>query len=128
MKSQVLIVDDHPTYCHLLASAAQARGFQALDAVTTPSDAIEACRRHRPEVVILDLHLAGEIDGLSLCDLILDLNGTVRIVASGSFPDTDHVTRAFRHGVHRCLRKPFRMDEALRLFEHLAKELDALGV
>jgi len=124
MKSQVLIIDDHPTYCHLLTAAAQARGFQLLPAVTSAADAIEACKHHRPEVVILDLHLSDEVDGLSLCQLILDLDGTTRIVASGSFPETSHVESAFRAGVHRCLRKPFRMDEALRLFENLAKELD----
>lgn len=122
MPSQVLIVDDHPSYGQLLVNAAQARGFRVLDPVSDATAAIDACRRHRPEIVVLDLHLTGDIDALALCQLIQDLDGTVCIVGSGSFPDSSHVERAFRHGVHRCLRKPFRMDEALRLFDHLAKE------
>ena len=124
VKSQVLIVEDHPTYTHLLTAAAQARGFQVLEPVADPAGAIEACKRYRPEVIVLDLHLSGEVDGIALCDLILDLDGTTRIVAAGSFPESGQVDRAFRHGVHRCLRKPFRMDEALRLFENLAKEFE----
>lgn len=125
MTTQVLIVDDHPSYCQLLVNAAQARGFHVLDPVRDATAAIDACRRHRPEIVVLDLHLAGDIDALALCQLIQDLDGMVRIVASGSFPDSSHVERAFRHGVHRCLRKPFRLDEALRLFDHLAAEFES---
>ena len=126
MKSQVLIVDDHPTYRDLIVAAARARGFQVLEPVETASAAISACKRHQPEIVVVDLHPTGDVDGLALCELILDMHGSTRIVAASSFMENDLMDQAFRRGVHRCLRKPFRMDEALRLFDHLASEVEEI--
>ena len=128
MKCQVLVVDDHLTYSSIVTSAALARGFQVLEPVDTTADAVAACQTHRPEVVVLDLHLSGDVDGLALCELILDIDADVRVIGASSFDDNELMERAFRHGVSRCLRKPFHLDEALRLFDHLARELTEIPV
>lgn len=124
MKAQVLIVDDHPAYRQRLESAAQARGFQVLPHCDRTEDAIEAFHSSQPDVVILDLHISGTTDGVSLCQLMVDLRHGVRVVVSSGFSDPDLMDRAFQAGAHRCLRKPFRVDEALRLFDNLAAEFD----
>lgn len=123
MNARVLVIDDHPNYRRLLMSAAQARGFQLLEPCFTTKDAIATCSAHAPEVVVLDLHLQGDVDGFEFCRLLRDLCPQARIVVSSSFAESDLMDRVFAAGAHRCLRKPFRMDEALRLFEHLAVEL-----
>lgn len=125
MNAQVLVVDDHPNYRRLLLSAAQARGFDVLEPLHDASEVLRVCTQLQPRVVILDLHLPGDVDGFSLCELLREIDGRMRIVVSSSFAESDLMERAFDAGAHRCLRKPFRMDEALRLFEHLANELDA---
>lgn len=124
MQAQVLVVDDHPNHRRLLLSAAQARGFRLLEPCSSSQEAIAACSQHRPEVVVLDLHLQGGFDGFALCELVRDICPQARIVVSSSFAESDLMERVFAAGAHRCLRKPFRMDEALRLFEHLAVELE----
>mgnify|MGYP000228788680 FL=1 len=48
----------------------------------------------------------------------------MKIVVTSSFNGRDTIQRAFAAGADRCLRKPFRMEEALRLFEHIALELE----
>jgi DNA-binding NarL/FixJ family response regulator len=121
MKSSVLIIDDHPTYQQRLMSAAQARGFQVLPAVSTAQEAVEAVSHHMPDVVLLDLHLGDDLSGLDLCRLLADLIGGARIVVSSSFTDPELMESAFAAGATRCIRKPFRMDEALRLFENIAR-------
>ncbi|HKK71290.1 MAG TPA: response regulator [Candidatus Krumholzibacteria bacterium] len=128
MKTRVLIVDDHPTYRHLLIAAAESRGFRVLPPVERASDAIECFKREQPEVVILDLHLPGEVDAFALSEFMLDLAGNTRIVAASSFSESGLVDRAFQRGAHRCLRKPFHMDEAQRLFDHLSRELHPVAV
>jgi DNA-binding NarL/FixJ family response regulator len=122
MKSRVLIIDDHPSYQQRLASAAQARGFQVLPPVSGAQAAVEAVSMHMPQIILLDLHLEDDVSGLDLCRLIADLVGASRIVVSSSFSDPDLMESAFAAGATRCIRKPFRMDEALRLFENLARE------
>ena len=124
MKAQVLILEDHPAYRQRLESAAQARGFQVLPACARPEDAIPVFHRSRPDIVVLDLHLPGQTTGIELCRLMVDLDREVRVVVSSSFSDPDLMDHAFQAGAHRCLRKPFRVEEALRLFENLVVELD----
>lgn len=123
MKAEVLILDDNTTYQQLLKSAAGSRGFQVLEPASTTAAALQICSRVSPSVIVVDLHLDRDSDGYSFCKLLREINGPVKIVVTSSFTGRDGVERAFAAGADRCLRKPFRMEEALRLFEHLALEL-----
>lgn len=123
MKPEVLILDDHPTYQNVIRSAAEARGFQIIASESTTGAAIQVCSRTRPAVIVVDLHLEDDTDGYAFCRLLREINGPVTIIVTSPFYGRDTVDRAFAAGADRCLRKPFRMEEALRLFEHVANEL-----
>jgi CheY-like chemotaxis protein len=124
VKSEVLILDDHPNYLRILKSAAETRGFKVIDAESTTGAALQVCARTRPAVIVMDLHLDRDSDGYAFCKLLREINGPVKIVVTSAFTGRDTIQRAFGAGAERCLRKPFRMEEALRLFEHLALELE----
>ncbi len=123
MRAEVLILDDHANYQQLLKSAAGSKGFQVLEAATTTAAALQICSRVSPSVIVVDLHLDRDSDGYSFVKLLREINGPVTIVVMSTFSGRDSVERAFGAGADRCLRKPFRMEEALRLFEHIALEL-----
>ena len=127
MKSEVLILDDHPNYLRTLKSAAATRGFKVIDAESTTGAALQVCARTRPALIVMDLHLDRDSDGYAFCKLLREINGPVKIVVTSSFTGRDSIQRAFGAGADRCLRKPFRMEEALRLFEHLSLELEPTG-
>lgn len=128
MKSEVLILDDHPNYLRILKSAAETRGFKVIDAESTTGAALQVCARTRPALIVMDLHLDRDSDGYAFCKLLREINGPVKIVVTSAFTGRDSIQRAFGAGADRCLRKPFRMEEALRLFEHLSLELEPAGV
>jgi DNA-binding NarL/FixJ family response regulator len=123
VKSGVLILDDHPSYLRVLRSAAETRGFKVIGTESTTGAALRFCSRARPDVIVVDLHLDSDSDGYAFCKLLREVNGPVKIVVTSAFTGRDTVQRAFHAGADRCLRKPFRMEEALRMFEHLALEL-----
>lgn len=123
MKNEVLILEDHPTYQQVIKSAAETRGFQVIASESSTGAALQVCSRTRPAVIVVDLHLEGDTDGYAFCKLLREINGPVKIVVTSPFNGRDTIDRAFAAGVDRCLRKPFRIEEALRLFEHLAQEL-----
>lgn len=123
MKADVLILDDHPTYQRVLRSAAETRGFRVIGAESSTGAALQICSKTRPDVIVVDLHLEGDSDGYAFCKLLREINGPSRIVVTSTFTGNNTVDRAFEAGADRCLRKPFRMEEALRLFGHLAFEL-----
>jgi CheY-like chemotaxis protein len=128
VKSEVLILDDHPNYLRVLRSAAETRGFKVIEAESSTGAALQVCSRTRPVVIVMDLHLERDSDGYAFCKLLREINGpAVKIVVTSSFTGRDTIRRAFGAGADRCLRKPFRMEEALRLFEHLSLELEPVG-
>ena len=127
MKSDVLILDDHPNYLRILKSAAETRGFKVIDAESTTGAALQVCARTRPAIIVVDLHLDRDSDGYAFCKLLREINGPVKIVITSAFTGRDTVQRAFASGADRCLRKPFRLEEALRLFEHLGLELQPIN-
>jgi len=64
----VLIVDDHADIRRLL-SITLGRQFDILEA-DTGTAALEAIRRYRPKLVLLDVMMPGEVDGLQVLDVI----------------------------------------------------------
>lgn len=124
MKPEALILEDHPTYQRVLESAAEARGFTVLGPEASTGAALQACARTSPTVIVVDLHLDADTSGYEFCKLLREINGPMTLVVTSPFQGRDTVERAFAAGADRCLRKPFRIDEALRLFEHLALELE----
>lgn len=122
MQARVLIVEDHPGYVALLSAAAHAKGFQVLEPCTEAAEALRRCADLQPEVVILDLHLSGEVEPLELARMLVELRRSPLLVGSGSLAEPGAMEEAFSRGIDRCLRKPFRMEEALRLFDVLAAE------
>lgn len=98
IRSSVLIVDDHPVvrtgiksllsnYDHLTVAGEAA----------TASDAVEAFRNLRPDVVLLDIRL-GDGSGLTVLDELLDIDPSARVLMLSSFDDEEYLTRSMRTG------------------------------
>lgn len=67
-KPVVLVVDDHADVRRLI-SISLASECQILEA-DNGAAALEAVRRHHPRLVLLDIMMAGELDGLQVLDAI----------------------------------------------------------
>jgi CheY-like chemotaxis protein len=60
--SKVLVVEDEPDNARMLARMLRMRGFEVLVAADGET-AVALAAEHRPDVVLMDLLLAGVIDG-----------------------------------------------------------------
>ena len=110
----VLLVDDDPDICwaldHLLGRLG-ARCIRALDG----QSALEAARRNRPALTLLDAMLP-DIDGLALARRIRDADpGILILVISGYFyKDDPAIQAALEQGlVHGFIEKPFSHREVI---------------
>lgn len=65
---RILIVDDHDDIRRLL-SITMGKSYEILEAEEGVA-ALEAVRRHRPDVVFLDVMMPGEMDGLQVLEAI----------------------------------------------------------
>ena len=105
--TKILIVDDHPDI-RLLLSITLGKAYEILEAEDGVS-AMEIIRRQRPRVVLLDIMMPGELDGLQVLDLIKSdpaLKDTLVAMITARGQATDHEIGR-EHGADAYFTKPF---------------------
>ena len=97
----VLIVDDHTDIRRLL-SITLSKDFTTIEAEDGES-ALEAIRHHRPDAVLLDVMLPGEMDGIK-ADPAIRHTLVAMVTARGQVTDHDD---ARKRGADAYFIKPF---------------------
>jgi len=69
MARRVLIVDDHPSFRRLARKLLQAGGFEVVGEAADGADALDAARRLRPELVLLDV-LLPDMTGFAVAEAL----------------------------------------------------------
>jgi CheY-like chemotaxis protein len=119
--STILIVDDHPDIRHLMRLLLE-RSYDLIES-DNGLEALELVRRHKPEIVVLDVMMPGEMDGLQVlraikCDPDLKQTYVIMLTARGQASDIDFATRL---GADVYFVKPF---SPLALANHIRGQLD----
>jgi CheY-like chemotaxis protein len=83
---RVLIVEDEVIIAMNLESMIEDLGFEVCAIAARGAEAISLARTHRPEIVLMDVSLIGEMDGVEAARQIRDLIGAwiVFVTAYGS--------------------------------------------
>lgn len=120
---KVLIIDDDPRFCSLLAGILSAQGWRAFTAAEGEAG-LKLLRRHRPGIVLCDL-LMPRCNGFQVCRAVradVALAHTRIIVTSGRDYESDR--RAAREaGADEYLTKPFQPAELLALLARNSSEV-----
>lgn len=117
----VLVVDDNL----LVRSMVEAtlRRKYAVRAVASVEEALERCREATPDLVLLDVHLAGGESGLTVCNQIREhVKPAPPIVFLTGDMDPELAERCQTAGGRDVLHKPF---SPLELLQRIARLLDA---
>lgn len=96
---RLLIVDDHAVVRQGLERLVETwEGIQAVAMAADGAQAVMLRRETRPDVVLMDLGMEGEFDGVEATRRIVLEDPAARVVVLTSFPDQDHVERALDAG------------------------------
>lgn len=106
----LLIIDDEPQIRRLVQAALTRADYDTVEAATA-REGMEALRRVRPAITLLDLGLPDR-DGLELVPLIKKETDTTLIILSAR-DATDEKVAALDLGADDYLTKPFDTDELL---------------
>jgi DNA-binding NarL/FixJ family response regulator len=104
MPATVLLVDDHEIVRRGLVAILKTTALKPCGEAATPEDAVRLARKHKPDVVLLDVRL-GDRDGLEVIKRIRAAVPTTRIVVFSAFDNTTYVARAVSAGAHDYLLK-----------------------
>lgn len=112
MKSKgkcILVVDDEPSIQRILRRNLNMSGYEVLVA-EDGKQAIEIVRVHQPDLILLDLWLPGEIDGMGVCMRVRQWTQIPIIILSARTEERQKV-QALDLGADDYLTKPFSNDE-----------------
>jgi DNA-binding NarL/FixJ family response regulator len=104
--ARVLVVEDHPLLRSIIRIACeQTPGLEMVGELDDGSTALEACRELSPDVVLLDLSLPGELQGLDLARAIRSEGLPVRILILTARTDQEALFESVIVGVEGYLEK-----------------------
>jgi DNA-binding NarL/FixJ family response regulator len=117
---RLVIVDDHPVFRDGLAAL-----IDTIDGVTvvaqaeTVDGAVEAAKTHKPDVVLMDLNLAGE-SGIAATERITDLLPDTAVLVLTMSEDDESINGALLAGARGYLLKGAHQDEIIRAIQTVA--------
>jgi len=108
--ASILVVDDEPQIRRTLRSTLSFRGYVITEA-STGEEAIEAARKSKPDLILLDVNLPG-ISGIETCREIRSWSGIPIIMLTVRNAERDKVI-ALDAGADDYVTKPFGIEELL---------------
>jgi len=107
-----VIVEDQRIVAEFFTHHCRSLGLQVLQACGTCQDGLAAIRKHRPELVLLDISLP-DGDGLEMAKVILDEMASVKILAISAHRDPWTMLQVQRIGLHGFVDKNEQRPEVL---------------
>jgi DNA-binding NarL/FixJ family response regulator len=104
MKPTLIIVDDIKAVREKL-NAALASSFEVLGLAASGAEAIQLCRTHAPELVLMDLVMP-QMSGIEATEQIVVGATPPKVVVLSALQDENTVLRAFEAGASEFLVKP----------------------
>lgn len=118
MLKAILVDDEKPALRVLSQMIAMHTDIEVAATYTKPSEALEAIRLHKPDVVFLDIEMPG-MNGIELAGTIIESDPALEIVFVTAF--SNYALQAFRVSALDYLLKPVAVDDLLRCVRKLKR-------
>ena len=113
----VLVVDDEREHADVLAEALE-KVCSGTIAVYTGADALEIIKNRDIEVVVTDLNLGGDINGLDVLNQAKEYNPATEVILITAYATIDTCKEAIRCGAYDYLVKPVEIDQLREMVAH----------
>ena len=109
---RILLVDDEPELPRMVASVLVAEGFSQVTQAANVKEALDAFRRTKPELALLDVMLP-DGDGFTLCQYLraFDAETPLPVIFLTAKDETDDRLAGLRSGADDYVTKPFSPQE-----------------
>jgi DNA-binding NarL/FixJ family response regulator len=112
-KIRILLVDDHMVLrMGVMTAASDEPDMEVIADVDNGQQALEAFRKHRPDLVVLDLRMSG-LSGIETITKLREEFGDVRIIVFSNFARGEEVYQALKAGASGFVVKEMAVDRLL---------------
>lgn len=110
LTSRIMIVEDEGIIAMDIRSQLEVFGYQVVATAFSGGQAISLANEHKPDLVLMDIVLKGQMDGISAAQSITESLG-IPVIFLTAYSDSATLLRAKATGAYGYLIKPFRPDE-----------------
>jgi DNA-binding NtrC family response regulator len=115
-KKRILVIDDELPVRDTLARYISIQGHEPLFAATA-AEAIQRTRETMPDLILLDVSMPGEMDGLVILRLLHEKFEQTKVIMMAAGPDIPKANVALNCGASDYIAKPIDLPALKRLFQ-----------
>ena len=104
-KAKILIVEDDSMLCTVFEMFLDELGYSQCGTVPSGEEALTHCETNSPDLILMDIHLDGEIDGIDVAKVVREKYNIPIIYISGD-SDVSTVKRAVLLNTYGFMTKP----------------------
>ena len=116
VKGRIFLLDDDELIITMLSRALRKEGFET-QLQTTGTDIIENIQAWHPDLVMLDIHLGEDRDGLDILNDIVENDIDTQVVMLTGDDTAESAIKAMKIGAADYLTKPFNVDEVIMVLK-----------
>lgn len=106
----ILVIDDNEDQRELAERLLSSFGYIVIS-MENGRAGIEYLKKHKVDLIILDMIMEDDFDGLDTFEKIIDSYPDQKVILASGFSETERVKKAQNLGAGRYVRKPFTREE-----------------
>jgi PAS domain S-box-containing protein len=115
-KARILVVEDEAIIAKDIRGRLEKQGYEVSSTVSNGGDAVRRAVEDEPDLILMDIVLPGDIDGIDAAGIIRARND-IPVVYLTAYTNKDIVERAVRTEPFGYITKPFEDSELCRTIE-----------
>ena len=125
-KAKILIIEDEAVVALSLKMIALSYGYEVAGLATNYSDAIRIAEKSLPDLILADIKIKGDKDGIETARAIKEICGSSVIFIS-AYSNEETLGECMKLNPFAYLKKPFKDQELRNAIDGALKERDSIN-
>ncbi|MBD2482551.1 response regulator [Planktothrix sp. FACHB-1365] len=118
MTATILIVEDELIAAESIARSLRKQGYTVIARINSGEKALEQVSKNCPDLILMDIHLRGELDGVETAKRIREQH-QIPIVYITAYSDNSTIERTKETNPSGYLIKPFKPQDVINVVEQV---------
>lgn len=119
----ILVVEDEAMTAMFMETMLKRKGYNVMKLVSSGEEAVIFAREFIPDIVIMDIRLAGKMDGIeAVAKIKSESDKSIQCIFTTGYSDPELKDEAMKLNPLAFLIKPINLNELLSLIEALKSE------